>query len=97
METEILQAGTAAPDFTLPTEPDKKLKLSEFRGPPVILAFYPADWSPVCGDQLGLYNEVLSEFDRYGAQLIGISVDELVIEEETPILETAPQRPATGS
>ena len=51
------------------------MKLSDFRGNPVILAFYPADWSPVCGDQMSLYNEVLEEFRRHGAQLLGISVD----------------------
>jgi len=68
-------AGSAAPDFTLPSTPDQKLTLSEFRGRPVILAFYPADWSPVCGDQMALYNEVREEFARFGAQLLGISVD----------------------
>ena len=41
----------------------------------MILAFYPADWSPVCGDQMALYNEVLPEFQDYGAELLGISVD----------------------
>ena len=51
------------------------MKLSDFRGNPVILAFYPADFSPVCGDQMSLYNEVLEEFRRHGAQLLGISVD----------------------
>jgi len=70
-----LPAGTPAPDFTLPSTPDQRLSLSDFRGSPVILAFYPADWSPVCGDQMALYNEVLSEFSRYGAYLLGISVD----------------------
>jgi peroxiredoxin len=45
------------------------------RGRPVILAFYPADWSPVCGDQMSLYNEVLPEFRRHHAELVGISVD----------------------
>lgn len=70
-----LPAGTAAPDFKLHTTPDQMVALSEFRGSPVILAFYPADWSPVCGDQMTLYNEVLSEFHRYNANLIGISVD----------------------
>ena len=70
-----LPAGTAAPDFTLPTTPDQKVTLSELRGRPVILAFYPADWSPVCGDQMALYNEVRGEFARFGAQLLGISVD----------------------
>jgi peroxiredoxin len=70
-----LPAGTPAPDFTLRTTPDQTVSLSEFRGQPVILAFYPADWSPVCGDQMGLYNEILPEFQRFGAELLGISVD----------------------
>ena len=72
---EALQPGTPAPEFTLPSDPQKKTSLSEFRGRPVILAFYPADWSPVCGDQMALYNEVLPEFERFNAQLLGISVD----------------------
>ncbi len=71
----ILQAGTEAPEFSLRTTADQLVSLSEFRGQPVILAFYPADWSPVCGDQMALYNELLPEFERYGAQLLGISVD----------------------
>jgi len=72
---EILAAGTVAPAFSLHVTPDQKLSLSELRGKPVILAFYPADWSPVCGDQMALYNEILSEFQRHGAELIGVSVD----------------------
>ena len=70
-----LPPGTQAPDFTLHSTPDQSVSLSEFRGRPVILAFYPADWSPVCGDQLSLYQELLPEFQRYGAKLIGTSVD----------------------
>ena len=70
-----LPAGTQAPAFTLPSAPDRTVSLKEFLGRPVILAFYPADWSPVCGDQMALYNEVLPELQRYGAQLLGISVD----------------------
>jgi peroxiredoxin len=70
-----LKAGTPAPGFTLPTTPDQCVSLSELRGKPVVLVFYPADWSPVCGDQLGLYNELLPEFSEFGAQLVGISVD----------------------
>jgi peroxiredoxin len=73
--TAILNAGAKAPDFSLSVTPDQKLTLSELRGKPVILAFYPADWSPVCGDQMALYNEILPEFQKYGAELIGISVD----------------------
>jgi peroxiredoxin len=70
-----LPPGTIAPDFKLHTTPDQMVALSEFRGAPVILAFYPADWSPVCGDQMALYNEILPEFRRFKAELIGISVD----------------------
>jgi peroxiredoxin len=72
---DILPAGTTAPDFKLSVTPDQKLSLSELRGRPVILAFYPADWSPVCGDQMALYNEILPEFQKHNAELIGISVD----------------------
>jgi len=70
-----LAPGTRAPDFTLGSTPAQTVSLTDYRGRPVILAFYPADWSPVCGDQMALYNEVLPEFERYGAQLFGISVD----------------------
>ena len=72
---EVLPAGTVAPDFRLHVTPDQTLALSELRGKPVILAFYPADWSPVCGDQMALYNEVLPEFQKFGAELLGVSVD----------------------
>jgi peroxiredoxin len=67
--------GTPAPDFRLPTGPDQTLAASDLRGRPAILAFYPADWSPVCTDQMALYQEVLPEFERFGAALVGISVD----------------------
>jgi peroxiredoxin len=70
-----LAPGAPAPDFTLHSTPDQEVSLRDFRGKPVVLAFYPADWSPVCGDQMALYNEMRSEFARYGAQLLGLSVD----------------------
>jgi peroxiredoxin len=70
-----LSPGTRAPDFTLSATPDRTISLRDFRGDPVILAFYPADWSPVCGDQLAVYNEILPEFLRHHATLLGISVD----------------------
>ena len=72
---QALQPGAKAPDFSLKTTPDQEVSLSDFKGQPVILAFYPADWSPVCGDQMTLYNEILPEFQRFGAELLGISVD----------------------
>ncbi|HEX4310850.1 MAG TPA: redoxin domain-containing protein [Acidobacteriaceae bacterium] len=71
----LLTAGTAAPDFRLHVTPDQQLSLSELRGRPVVLAFYPADWSPVCGDQMALYNEILPEFQKFNAEVLGISVD----------------------
>jgi peroxiredoxin len=73
--TEPLQPGTQAPDFSLSSKPGTELRLSDLRGRPVILVFYPADWSPVCGDELALYNEVLPEFRRHEAEVLGISVD----------------------
>ena len=73
--SSALAVGTPAPDFRLQTTPDQSVSLNEFRGAPVILCFYPADWSPVCGDQVVLYNELLGEFRRFRASLLGISVD----------------------
>jgi len=71
----VLSPGTKAPTFTLKSIPGQSYSLSDLRGKPVVLAFYPADWSPVCGDQMALYNEMREEFDSYGAKLLGISVD----------------------
>jgi peroxiredoxin len=70
-----LTPGTVAPDFTLHDTPDQTVSLGELRGRPVVLVLYPADWSPVCGDELALYNELLPEFQKLGATVLGISVD----------------------
>ena len=72
---QILPPGREAPDFTLRATPDQWLSIQELRGRRVIIAFYPADWSPVCGDQMSLYNQILPEFRDRGADLLGISVD----------------------
>jgi peroxiredoxin len=71
----VLAAGTKAPAFTLKSAPGRSYSLSDFGGKPLVMAFYPADWSPVCGDQMALYNEMRDEFASYGAQLVGVSVD----------------------
>jgi peroxiredoxin len=71
----ILSKGCVAPGFELYSTPDQKLSLTELKGKRVILAFYPADWSPICGDQMALYNETLKFFRKYNAEIIGISVD----------------------
>jgi peroxiredoxin len=71
----LFPAGLSAPDFTLLDQEGRPTTLSALRGKPVILAFYPADFTAVCGSQLTLYNEVLPLFDKHEAQLLGISVD----------------------
>ena len=71
----MLSQGYIAPDFELDATPDQKFALHELKGKNVILAFYPSDWSPVCGDQMSLYNEMLKYFAKYNAELLGISVD----------------------
>ena len=70
-----LQAGARAPEFELNATPDQRIKLSDLRGQRIVLVFYPADWSPVCGDQLALYNELRDEFAKHKAICVGISVD----------------------
>ncbi|MCW3089711.1 MAG: alkyl hydroperoxide reductase/Thiol specific antioxidant/Mal allergen [Ferruginibacter sp.] len=71
----MIVPGMIAPDFELLCTPDQKIRLSDLKGKRVILAFYPADWSPVCGDQMALYNETLKFFKKHNAELLGISVD----------------------
>jgi peroxiredoxin len=71
----VIQPGEQAPDFRLPDQDGKPVSLSDFRGRTVVLAFYPADFSPVCTDQLSVYQEVLGALEERGAKLLGISVD----------------------
>ncbi|MFI6258908.1 redoxin domain-containing protein [Micromonospora zamorensis] len=74
----LIQPGRPAPGFTLPATPDGALVGPEqFRGRPVVLAFYPADWSPVCGDQMSLYQSAAPVFAQYRAAVLGISVDSI--------------------
>jgi len=73
----VLGPGKIAPNFSLNSTPDQKVSLNDFRGQPVILAFYPADWSPVCTDQLSLYAMVMPEFKKFNAELLAISVDNI--------------------
>jgi len=70
-----LKAGLKAPNFTLKSTPDQSVSLRDFLGRPVVLAFYPADWSPVCSDEMGLYSQLMPEFKKFEAELLGISVD----------------------
>jgi peroxiredoxin len=71
----MLKAGIRAPNFNLKSTPDQSVSLSDFLGRSVVLAFYPADWSPVCSDQMGLYAQVMPEFKKFNAEVLGISVD----------------------
>lgn len=76
-ENRGLPVGTQAPDFSLPDANERKVSLSDFRGRNVVLAFYPLDWSPACSDQLSLYQGELDEFEKYNAQVLGVSVDSI--------------------
>ena len=71
----MIAVGSRAPDFSLPNHEGKQVKLADFRGRKVVLAFYPLDFSPVCTDQLSIYHEVLPQIEQQGATLVGISVD----------------------
>ena len=71
----MIEPGTQAPDFRLPDQDGNEVALSDFAGRKLVLAFYPLDFSPVCTDQLSLYQEVLEELEARGAELVGISVD----------------------
>jgi peroxiredoxin len=71
----VISPGTPAPGFTLTDQDGEEVSLADFHGRRVVLVFYPADFSPVCTDQLSIYQDSLAEFERRGAQLLGISVD----------------------
>jgi peroxiredoxin len=71
----VIEPGAPAPAFTLPDHDGQQVSLADFHGQTVVLAFYPADFSPVCTDQLSIYQEVLGELEERGVKLLGISVD----------------------
>jgi peroxiredoxin len=71
----VIEPGEQAPDFSLSDQDGNRVALADLRGQTVVLAFYPSDFSPVCTDQLSIYEEVLDEFERRGARLVGVSVD----------------------
>ena len=71
----MIAAGEPAPEFTLRNQDGEKVSLSDYRGRKVLLVFYPQDFSPVCSDQLSIYQEVKPEIEERGVELVGISVD----------------------
>jgi peroxiredoxin len=71
----MIEPGSPAPAFSLPDQDGKRVSLSDFGGQTVVLVFYPADFSPVCTDQLSVYQEILPQLEEQGAKLVGISVD----------------------
>jgi peroxiredoxin len=71
----VIEPGSQAPEFTLPNHRGQQVSLSDYRGRKLVLCFYPNDFSPVCSDQLSIYQEVLGEIQARGAELIGISTD----------------------
>ena len=71
----MIEPGADAPDFSLPDHDGKIVSLADLKGQTSVLAFYPLDWSPICTDQLNVYQEVLGDLEAHGAELYGISVD----------------------
>jgi peroxiredoxin len=71
----LIAPGSAAPEFRLITEKGKEFTQDDLRGRTTVLVFYPFAFSPVCTDQLNVYNEVLDEFEAAGARLFGVSCD----------------------
>ena len=71
----MIEPGTPAPDFTLTDQDGEQVSLEDLRGQTSVLVFYPLDFSPVCTDQLNLYQEVLPQLEQSGAKLYGVSVD----------------------
>jgi peroxiredoxin len=71
----VIEPGEKAPDFSLPNHKGEQVSLSDFRGRQVMLAFYPSDFSPVCSDQLSIYQEVKPSLDEAGLEVVGISID----------------------
>ncbi|HET8814047.1 MAG TPA: redoxin domain-containing protein [Solirubrobacterales bacterium] len=71
----MIAVGEQAPDFTLRNQDGEKVSLSDYRGRKVLLVFYPGDFSPICGDQLSIYQEVKPEITAKGVEMLGISVD----------------------
>jgi peroxiredoxin len=71
-----LRVGDMAPDFTLPSHNEGELNLAWYRTRKnVVLAFYPADWTPVCATQIPGYKPLQETLEKYNTQLLGISVD----------------------
>jgi peroxiredoxin len=71
----LISVGEKAPDFSLPNHKGEQVSLADFRGRRVMLAFYPSDFSPVCSDQLSIYQEVKPSLDEAGLEVVGISID----------------------
>jgi peroxiredoxin len=71
----VIEPGTQAPDFSLPDSEGNMIGLGDFAGRKLVLCFYPLDFSPVCSDQLSIYQEVLGDIEAKGASLVGVSVD----------------------
>ena len=70
-----LAAGEPAPEFSLARADGKPFTREDLLGKTTVLVFYPFAFSPVCTDQLGVYNELLDEFAAKGATLYGVSCD----------------------
>ena len=72
---EVIGIGTSAPDFLLSSDTDPPRRLTDFRGQPVVIAFYPPDWDPARDEQIALYNRLMENLPGAHAQLLGIAIE----------------------
>ena len=71
----MIAVGDQAPDFTLRDQDGEEVSLADYRGRKLLLVFYPGDFSPLCSDQLSIYQEIKPELTGKGVEMVGISVD----------------------
>jgi mycoredoxin-dependent peroxiredoxin len=74
-QSQPLARGSTAPAFKLQATPDQSLSLEECIGSPLVLIFYPLDWSPVCSNEHACFVNDLKQFEKLNAQVLGLSVD----------------------
>ena len=97
----MIETGVQAPAFTLRDQDGEEVSLADFKGRKVLLVFYPQDFSPVCSDQLSIYQEVKPELTEKGVELVGISIDHVwahkAFQEKLGIDTTRARTPSAAS
>jgi peroxiredoxin Q/BCP len=72
----MLETGQPAPDFTLPDQSGREVTLSDLRGSPVVLYFYPKDDTPGCTKEACAFRDAFADYEGRGARIVGVSPDD---------------------